>query len=139
MDKLLPAAGQAAPRTPQIVMGACWTAMGAACVVFPEQVLRLSLSPKVLPEGKKEKDPSLQLMTQCFGAQAVMCGILLCSSKLDSRGYAIWGLALLPFFWFDYSFWKRGTLTTFGAAGDLAGNLVFMACSAVGAGWVKID
>lgn len=35
---------------------------------------------------------------------------------------------MLPYIAFDYLFWARGALTNFGAAGDLAGNLVFIIC-----------
>ena len=101
-------------------------------MLAPELVLKLSINPKALPAATAEKEPVLKLLMQCFGAQAVMCGILLLTSKMDRRAYAIWGAAILPFFWFDFSAWKQGMLTDFGALGDAVGNIIFVSCSAVG-------
>lgn len=77
---------------------------------------------------------ALVVMTQCFGAQAMLCGTLLMTSRLDRRGYAVWGVAMLPFVAFDWWFYNSGFLTPFGAIGDAVGNAVFIACAAVGCG-----
>jgi hypothetical protein len=39
---------------------------------------------------------------------------------------------MLPYVAFDYAFWKQGALTNFGAAGDLAGNVIFITCCWLG-------
>lgn len=135
---LLPAAGIAAPRGPQLTMGLVWTAMGGVCMVAPEVVSRMSFAREALPADGGEKQPLFRLMVQCFGAQAVMCGILLRTSRLDTRGYAIWALAIVPFFAFDALAWRKGLLTAAGALGDAAGNVVFLTASAVGAGWLRL-
>jgi hypothetical protein len=126
----------------QTMMGLTWLGMGAVTMLFPRPVTRLSLSKAVLPPGPEEAgggaaQPALELAMRCFGAQACMCGVLLLTSKMDRRAHAIWGACIVPFFVFDYLAWRGGYLTPLGAIGDAAGNVVFLAASAVGAGWIK--
>jgi hypothetical protein len=107
-------------------------------MLAPELVLQISVNPTAFPASTKgSKEPLLKLLLQCFGAQAVMCGLLLLVSKMDRRAYAIWGAAILPFFWFDIIAWKRGVLTNLGALGDAVGNVIFLTCTAYGAGWTE--
>jgi hypothetical protein len=122
--------------SPQRLMAGVWFAMGMGTMLAPKPLLELCVSREALPQVEGADNRALQLAFRCFGAQAVMVGILLGTSKLDARGHAIWGASLIPFFVFDYIAWKKGLLTPLGALGDLAGNLVFVACSAAGAGWV---
>jgi hypothetical protein len=127
--------------TAQRLMGVTWLGMGAATMLFPETVTRLSVAREKLPPGRDEDgggaaQPALKLAIRCFGAQATMCGVLLLASKMDRRAHAIWAGALVPFFIFDYVAWKRGLLTPFGAIADAAGNVVFLLASSVGAGWL---
>lgn len=150
-EQLLPRAGLAAPVLPQRIMGVFWAGMGLACMLAPELTMKLSFKKEMLPAAPAptefddaapnarggESQPAVKLLAQCFGAQAVMVGILLGTSTMDRRAYAIWAGAILPFFVFDWHFYKRGYLTNFGALGDAVGNVVFLACSAVGAGWMS--
>jgi hypothetical protein len=120
---------------PSRVMGAVWLGMGAATMLFPGPVLRMSFQRQALPSNAEgaEEQPAVDLLCRCFGAQAVMCGILLLTAKMDATAYKIWGVALLPFFAFDYLAWRKGLLTDLGALGDLGGNIVFLVCSVAGA------
>ncbi len=110
-------------------MGLLWTMMGGVCVVLPDLVVKLSFKKEVLPAAGTDGTKAVRLLTQCFGAQAVCCGVLLLTSKMDQRAHKIWLGVLAPFFVFDYVFWRNGYLTDAGALGDLAGNLVFAGCS----------
>jgi len=103
--------------------------MGMACVVAPGTVLSLSLRPEFLPETGTKVEKTAELLMQCFGAQAVMTGLSLLTNPMSETSAKAWLCGLAPFVVFDYVFWARGMLTDFGAGGDLAGNVVFAACS----------
>lgn len=99
--------------------------MGLGTMLFPNQIIPLSFNTYQL-------DTNLVLTFRCFGAQASLVGLLLLSCKMTKRAYRNFGLAMLPFVAFDYIAWDRGVATTLGALGDLAGNVVFMTCCAIG-------
>jgi hypothetical protein len=131
--ELFSRSGVPAPQGPQRIMGAAFLVMGGACVVLPRFVIRHGFT-DAAKRPDAETNPLVRVLMQCFGAQAMLAGTMLCVSKLDRRGYAIWGAAMVPFVVFDYVFWQRGMLTDLGALGDLAGNILFLTSSAVGAG-----
>ena len=106
-------------------------------MLAPEIISKMSFPKEKMPAEGREKHPLFRLMVQCFGAQAVMCGILLLTSKRDKQANKVWFASVLPFFAFDYLAWREGLITDFGAIGDAAGNIVFSICSAIGAGWLS--
>lgn len=110
-------------------MGSVFTGMGLVTMLCPEQVTKLSFSKELLKEGCT---PALKLAMQCFGSQASLCGLLILSSRFTKRTWRNFGLAMVPYFVFDAYFWKQGALTTFGAVGDAAGNVVFSLCCYLG-------
>jgi hypothetical protein len=136
-------------------MGTVFAGMGLATLLFPNTVCRLSLKPSFLLTGKndtkkesKKPIPSnekpqppldidiwtlpvsgpLKFAMQCFGAQAALQGFLILSTTFTKESYRNFGLAMIPFFVFDYMAWSAGYLTPFGAIGDGVGNVVFTAC-----------
>jgi hypothetical protein len=44
------------------------------------------------------------LFIACFGAQAILCGLFICFSRFTRWAFLAYGIALLPFFWFNYYF-----------------------------------
>jgi hypothetical protein len=44
------------------------------------------------------------LLMGCFGAQAMLSGLFAALAKFTRRTFLAYGLALLPFFWFNYWF-----------------------------------
>lgn len=114
----------------QFLMGTVFTGMGVATMVFPQIVTELSFNKEFL--GKEGVTPPLKLAMQCFGSQASLCGLLILSSKFTSRTYRNFGLAMIPYFIFDFQFWRNGALTNFGAAGDAIGNTIFASCCFLG-------
>jgi hypothetical protein len=44
------------------------------------------------------------LMMGCFGAQAVLAGLFAFFSRFTRTTFLVYGIALLPFFWFNYWF-----------------------------------
>ena len=110
----------------QSVMGGAFTMMGVTTMLFPRQILELSFNKRFLSDLSPTKSETL--LTSCFGAQASLCGMLILSSTFTKKTYKYFGIAILPFFVFDYYFWQIEALTTFGAVGDLAGNVLFSLC-----------
>jgi hypothetical protein len=51
---------------------------------------------------------------------------------MNKMAYKWFGFAIIPYFVFDYVYWQRNFLTTFGAVGDAMGNIVFTICCYVG-------
>lgn len=114
----------------QTLLGGVFGGMGVATMLFPVKITELSFRKEFLgPEGVT---PALKLAIQCFGSQAALCGLLILSSKFTRRTYRNFGLAMIPYFVFDWYFWQSGALTDFGALGDAAGNVIFTLCCLAG-------
>lgn len=140
-----------APLWPMRVMSCMWAAMAIPCMLAPEFVMGLSINddaraPVATPDATGEsssgdenkvakRDPRTfeRILMGCFGAQAMMVALLLGTSRLDRRGYTLFGAAILPFFVFDAFAIKGGYCTAFGGIGDAVGNTVFLSMSACGA------
>ena len=119
-----------ATRKIQMFMGVVFTGMGLATVVFPAAVANLSFTNDFL--GKEGVTPALLLVMRCFGSQASLCGLLILSSDFRIGTFRNFGLAMIPYFIFDYHFWQTGALTVLGASGDAVGNLIFSGCCYIG-------
>lgn len=138
-----------APLWPMRVMSCMWAAMAIPCLLAPEFVISLSINdeiraPAAAPDADStggdenkvaKRDPRTleRILMGCFGAQAMMVALLLGTSRLDRRGYTLFGAAILPFFVFDAFAVKGGYCTAFGGIGDAVGNTVFLGMSACGA------
>lgn len=87
------------PRLAQRLIAVPFLVLGAWCLFFPDMVARLSFRPE-------HYRPSIatSLMIGCFGAQAVLSGLFAAFSRFTRTTFLVYGLALLPFFWFNYWF-----------------------------------
>ncbi len=115
-------------------MGTVFTGMGLVTLMFPCTILRLSI-PAIHWSNIISIDhvnPTVKLITQCFGSQAVLSGILILFSDFSTTTFTAFGISIIPFFIFDYLAWQAGLLTKFGAIGDGIGNLIFCFCSYYG-------
>jgi hypothetical protein len=123
---------------PARVLGGVWLGMGLATMLAPRPIARLSftraLLGKALPaSGEPTPDDALPIfLLRCFGAQAAVTGLALSVATFDRAAYAAIAAAVAPFFAFDAWAYALGYLTPFGALGDAAGNVVFMACAWAG-------
>ncbi len=131
--------GTAAHRLPyQTFMGTVFTGMGLATMALPNQVIKYCFTKEYLSDlpvdssGNHIYPRSLILFAQCFGSQASLCGLLILTSKFRKSTYRYFGLAMIPYFIFDYYFWHTKALTTFGALGDGVGNVIFSICAYLG-------
>ena len=116
----------------QFIMGTAYTTMGLATMLFPLTVSGLSINKTFLPPKQLKENAPFKLAMQCFGAQATLCGILICSVPFDRVAYRNFGLAILPFFVFDLVAWRQGKLNLLGAYIDAIGNTIFCVCCYIG-------
>jgi hypothetical protein len=118
----------------QHVMGVTFTAMGLGTMMFPVSGLGLFIDPSIHAYcfTGNEVNPVAKLLWQCFGAQATLCGVLILSCKFTKKTFRNFGLAIIPFFAFDYLAYRAGYITLLGAVGDLIGNIVFTTLSYLG-------
>ena len=120
---------------PARVLGGMWLSMALATMLAPRPIARASftraLLGKALPaSGERTPDDALPVfLLRCFGAQAAVAGLVLSVARFNNASYAAVAAAIVPFFVFDAWAWAAGYLTPFGALGDAAGNVVFMACA----------
>lgn len=116
-------------RTLKLAQAAIFIGLGGWCVVDPTTVETLSLR-----EAYRHLSPTSALLLQCFGAQAVLVGILTLVARFEARTFLVFGLfASVPFFVFNAWFVFVNPMFTGWMALDFAGNLGFFAIGL--AGW----
>jgi hypothetical protein len=114
-------------RAAQRLIAAPFLVLGGACLLFPGLVERLSVTPQYY-----RGDVAAAVYIGCFGAQAVLAGLFSAFSQFTRATFLVYGLALLPFFVFDYWFvfvvpvFNRWLLL------DFAANLAMLALCAIG-------
>src|SRR5687768_16664182 len=72
------------------------------------------------------------LMIGCFGAQAVLSGLFAAFSRFTRTTFLVYGIALLPFFWFNY--WYVFVVPVFNAwmALDFVSNAAMLVLCVIG-------
>ena len=73
-----------------------------------------------------------RLLLQRVGLQASITALMLCATRLDRRGYAVVGLAMLPLFVFDVIQYRKGYTRLIGAIVDGTWTAVCAALCVVG-------
>jgi hypothetical protein len=73
--------------------------LGAWCLLCPNMVENLGIRPEHF-----HGTAVTALLIGCFGAQAILSGLFAAFSRFTRNTFLIYGLALLPFFWFNYWF-----------------------------------
>lgn len=73
--------------------------LGAWCLFFPDMVAKLGFRPEHYTQST-----ATSLMIGCFGAQAMLSGLFAAFSRFTRTTFLVYGIALLPFFWFNYWF-----------------------------------
>ena len=108
----------------QYIIAATFLILGGWALFFPGHVIEVALT-----EGYREDTFVTRFMMACFGAQAVMFGIMALVVKWQSRAFAVFAVVLIPFFIFNYWFhYEVPVLTSLGML-HFAGNLtMFIAC-----------
>lgn len=102
--------------------------LGGWCLLFPGAVEVLVFR----PQFRVGTDTS-RLMVACFGAQAVLCGIVILTSRFSAQTFLIFGLAgSVPFFGFNYYFYFVRGMFTHWMLLDFAGNVGILAAGLLG-------
>lgn len=87
------------PLWPQRLLALPFLILGGWCLTAPAMVERLTINPDY-----QHLSGASALFIGCFGAQAVLGALFIGFSRWTKQTFAIYGAALLPFFWFNYYF-----------------------------------
>ncbi|MEP1658669.1 hypothetical protein [Parasphingorhabdus sp.] len=104
--------------------------LGGWATFFPQHVIDTVFLPEYRMEGR-----ILPFMMACFGAQALLAGLFAAFSKFTSTTFLVYGIALLPFFGFNYYFTIHDPVFTTMGLIDALGNIIMLALCY--AGWKK--
>lgn len=96
--------------------------LGGWCLLAPASIVALT----VLPEHRNDL-PLTTVTIGAFGAQAMLVGLVSATSRFTSLTFLALGLALLPFFLFDWWFYSVRPLFNDLILLDVAGNLIMLA------------
>lgn len=108
----------------QYTIAMVFLGLGGWALIFSGSLIELAIT-----ESYRESTFLTRFIMACFGAQAVLFGIMALIVQWSARGFAAFAVLLLPFFWFNYHFhYVEPVLTSIGML-DFAGNLImFIAC-----------
>lgn len=101
--------------------------LGAWCLFFPHIVERLTFRPEFY-----HGTLTSAVLMGCFGAQAMLAGLFAAFSQFTRTTFLAYGLALLPFFWFNYWFVFVVPLFNGWMMLDFAANLAMLALCVIG-------
>src|SRR3990170_942465 len=101
--------------------------LGAWCLVLPEMVERLAVRPEFY-----HGSPATALFIGCFGAQAMLSGLFAAFSRFTRATFLVYGIALLPFFWFNYWFVFIVPMLNQWMLLDFAANVAMLALCVIG-------
>jgi len=106
--------------------------LGGWALLFPAMVERVTLT-----QAFQHNSPTTTLLIGCFGAQAVLSGLFAAFSRFTKTTFLIYGVALLPFFWFNY--WFVFVVSAFNVwlALDFASNIAMLALCYLG--WRRLN
>lgn len=117
----------------QYVLAAIFIGLGGWCLIDPHSVERL-----VLKSEFQHLSATSALLLGCFGAQAVLGGIIIALSDFRPHTFLIFGLVgSSPFFVFNWYFVFVAEMFTSWMWLDFAGNIGILACGIVGYIWRK--
>ena len=101
--------------------------LGTWCLFCPEMVERLGVRPEYY-----HGSPTTALFIGCFGAQAILSGLFAAFSRFTKTTFLAYGIALLPFFWFNYWFVFVVPIFNEWMALDFLSNTAMLVLCAVG-------
>ena len=110
-----------AARTTQYLIGAVFAVLGAWALLAPDSVIELAVRPEF-----QSDDYLAKFALACFGAQACLFALVAFTAIFTKRTFAAYGIALLPFFVFNYWFYFRVPLLTEVGLLDFVGNLIML-------------
>ena len=116
-----------APRIAQSLIAAVFLLLGGWALLAPASVIELAIT-----EAYRDSTFLTRFTMACFGAQAVLFGLMTLAVRWSARGFLVFAVLLLPFFGFNYRFhYEVPVLTSIGML-DFAGNAVMLVCAIIG-------
>lgn len=114
-------------RTAQFLIAVVFLALGGWALFAPANVISLAVT-----EAYRDDTFLTRFTMACFGAQAVLFGLMTLAVRWSARGFVVFALLLLPFFGFNWYFhYKVPVLTSIGML-DFAGNITMLALALIG-------
>lgn len=112
----------------QRILAVIFLGLGSWCLLMPGMVESLSLRPEY-----QMNTLGSALFMGCFGAQAVLCGVLILTARFTTRTFLVFGLvASTPFFGFNYYFYFVRPVFTHWMLLDFVGNIGILALCLLG-------
>jgi len=111
----------------QYLIAAVFLTLGGWALLAPASVIELAVTP-----AYRASDFLIVFALACFGAQAVLFGIMALIVRWQARAFLVFALLLLPFFVFNWYFhYEVPVLNSIGML-DFAGNLVMLIAAMIG-------
>ncbi len=118
------------PRRIQFFIALVFFILGGWAAFFPQHVIDTTLLAEYREDGR-----ILPFVVACFGAQALLSGLFAAFSRFSSLTFLVYGIALVPFFGFNYYFTFHDPVFTSMGLLDAVGNVIMLALCYVG--WKK--
>ncbi len=114
-------------RLAQFGIAAVFLILGGWALFAPGSVIELGFSAPY-----RENTYVTRFIMACFGAQAVLFGIVALMVRWSARAFLVFAILLLPFFVFNWYFhFEVPVLTSYGMI-DFAGNTVMLVLALLG-------
>lgn len=117
----------------QSLIAVVFIGLGGWCLLAPASIVELTVRPE-----NRNALPLTLVTIGAFGAQAMLVGLVTATATFTTRTFLALGLALLPFFLFDWWFYSIRPLFNGLILLDVAGNLAMLAACARGY-WLLSD
>lgn len=115
----------------QWCIAAVFFILGGWALVAPRSVIELTLLPQY------RAGAILPFAVACFGAQAMISGLFAAFSRFTRATFLAYGIALLPFFVFNWWFTFVDPVFTSLGLLDAVGNVVMLGLCVIG--WRKAE
>ncbi len=111
----------------QLLIASVFFVLGGWCLVSPGSVLALAIRPEFHSDA-----PIVPVLVGMFGAQALLSGLFAAFARFGPGTFLAYGLALLPFFAFNYWFFAVVPMLTWIGLLDLVGNAAMLVLCVLG-------
>lgn len=111
----------------QYLLASVFVVLGGWCLISPSSVLALAIRREY-----QSTAPIVPILMGAFGAQALIAGLFAAFSIFTKKTFVAYGVALLPFFVFDYYFYAVEPMLTAVGLLDAVGNVAMLALCWVG-------
>jgi hypothetical protein len=114
-------------RTAQFLIAAVFLGLGGWALFAPSSVIELAVT-----EAYRDTTFLSRFTMACFGAQAVLFGLIALVTRWNAGAFLVFGVLLLPFFAFNYWLhYEVPVLTSIGML-DFAGNVTMFVLAVIG-------